>query len=335
MRPASSVPFRERSLRQGDEAKVIELLTTVFGHWPGRRTPVPPIEHLRWKLRSHEKAAECHIVAEAGPELVGVRISLARKVKIKERILLARQGADVAVRPDYQRRGVLTRMFQFHRQQLDESFDLGFGNTSHPAALKLDARKGHRPLGNRIQVLQCASFRSRAVKQTSRPEPWTISTTTAFDSRIDAFWEEASKPFDFIVVRTKDYLNWRYCDVRSGISEVLLAEQDGDVIGYTALRVAGTTGHIVDLLALPGRLDVTSCLLREAFLRFSSASVSNVESWLPSHHPYAELFRDSGFTFKNAMPFTYNPMRTARAYLCFLDEPGAAVHLAAGDLDLV
>ena len=275
------------------------------------------------------------MVTEAGTELIAVRISLARKVKIKGRILLARQGADLAVHPDYQRRGVLTRLFAFRRRQLDASFDLAFGNTTHPAALKLDARKGHRPLGNRIQVLQCARFRSRAVGQASPPEPWTISTATSFDSRIDAFWEEASKPFDFIVVRTRDYLNWRYCDVRSGISEVLIAEQDGLVIGYAALRVTRIAGHIVDLLSLPGHLEVASALVREALVRFRRAGVPTVESWLPTHHPYAELFREGGFTFKNAMPFTYCPMRTGGAYLSFLDEPGAAVHLAAGDLDLV
>lgn len=331
----SRSPFRERPLRAGDEAEVVELLARVFGHWPGRKTAVPAIEHLRWKLRSHEKAAKFHIVAEAGGELVGVRISLARLVKIKERILLARQGADLAVHPDYQRRGVLSRMFEFRRQELDETFDLAFGNTSHPATLKLDIRTGHRPLGNRIQVLECASFRSRVAEQAGGTQPWTISAATTFDSRIDSFWEEASKPFDFIVVRTRDYLNWRYCDVRSGISEVLIAEQDGLVIGYAALRVTRIAGHIVDLLSLPGHLEVASALVREALVRFRRAGVPTVESWLPTHHPYAELFREGGFTFKNAMPFTYCPMRTGGAYLSFLDEPGAAVHLAAGDLDLV
>ena len=331
----SRSPFRERPLRAGDEAEVVELLARVFGHWPGRKTPVPAIEHLRWKLRSHEKAGKFHIVAEAGGELVGVRISLAREVKVKERILLVRQGADLAVHPDYQRRGVLSRMFEFRRQELDETFDLAFGNTSHPATLKLDIRTGHRPLGNRIQVLECASFRSRVAEQAGGTQPWTISAVTTFDSRIDSFWEEASKPFDFIVVRTRDYLNWRYCDVRSGITEVLIAEQDGVVIGYAALRAARIAGHIADLLVLPGRLEVASALLREAFIRFARTDVPTVESWLPSHHPYGDLFRDAGFTFKNNMPFTYRPMRTAMAYLSFLDEPEAAVHLAAGDLDLI
>ena len=103
-----------------------------------------------------------------------------------------------------------------------------------------------------------------------------IRTAERFDARADEFFEEAAKPFDFIVTRRHDYLNWRYCDPRAGRYEVLLAEQDDTLIGYAVTRVQNDRGYLVDLLARPERLDAVDALVTEAVRQMREAGVAGV-----------------------------------------------------------
>lgn len=65
-----------RFLREGEEEKLLEFLISAFDRWPSHEIAVPAIDHLRWKLRSHQKDIGRHIVAELGSEIVGSRLSL-------------------------------------------------------------------------------------------------------------------------------------------------------------------------------------------------------------------------------------------------------------------
>jgi hypothetical protein len=127
-----------------------------------------------------------------------------------------------------------------------------------------------------------------------------IKGTTVFDTRIDHFWREVVDHHGFIVERSSDYLNWRYCDQRAGDFFVKLVEDDGHILGYSVLRVNRyfeeyPVGYIVDLLALPNRLDAVEALVMDAVNYFDEQNINIVNSLVVKNHPYVEILNRYGF----------------------------------------
>jgi len=127
-----------------------------------------------------------------------------------------------------------------------------------------------------------------------------ISEIRSFDDRVNIFWDEIKDHYDFIVERDRDYLNWRYCDPRGGDYVVKQAEDNGRVLGYSILRVNKykkdyPIGYIVDLLTLPGRLDVADALVAEANKYFDSHNINIIKYLLIRNHPYEKILRKYEF----------------------------------------
>jgi hypothetical protein len=121
-----------------------------------------------------------------------------------------------------------------------------------------------------------------------------------FDERIDDFWEEISNHYEFIVERRRDYLNWRYCDPRAGNFIVKQAEKDGRILGYSVLKInkirnAYPVGFIIDVLALPNRLDVVDALAADAIKYFDSSDINIISCLILKNNPYRLIFNQYGF----------------------------------------
>ncbi|MCI0850086.1 MAG: GNAT family N-acetyltransferase, partial [Chloroflexi bacterium] len=108
--PDASPHISARPYREGDEPGILAVLTAAFGRWPAAEIEVDPLEHLRWKLSNHLGLPGHHIVAEADGRIVGTQATLIQPIKVNGRVLLASQGFDVAVHPQYQRQGVRSCM---------------------------------------------------------------------------------------------------------------------------------------------------------------------------------------------------------------------------------
>ena len=215
-----------------------------------------------------------------------------------------------------------------------ETADLSYGYQSgRVAARKAYASMESGSFANGLSVL-VAPTRSAPPDGVSR-DPWSLRSVKMFDERIDVFWKEASHQFDFATARSRELLNWRYCDRRGGNFSVVLAEQDGRILGYTVERCSRGKGYIADLLALPGRLDVVSSLVRTALADLSRAGVEEAACWLTLRHAYLKTLAGLGFKETGTKDLTYLPFKTPDTELSYLRSPKTAVHLVAGDTDLI
>ena len=357
---SDGAPLALRFFREGDETTMLRVLQGAFPAWPAVEIGVDPIDHLRWKLRSHEQALQTHFVIEDGGEIIGSESFLAQHAKIGDQIALTCHVGDVCVRPDHQGRGALLQMYMFIMPQLRESYDahLVFRPRNRSSAVVRQGDTRPIPFANQVHALvrplrpwpasgglskaprQLVAWARAALGDLPAPkqmvEPWELRQVPRFDERIDALWDEASRPFHFIVARDRERLNWRYADPRAGLFMLRLAEQDGRILGYSVLRVSHGTGHIADLLVLPGRVDVLCSLLRDALAIFRSQGLAKVEVWCATHHPYRETLRRCGFLLKwRTVPLTLNIYHPERFDPAFLSDRRAAIHLMAGDTDLV
>lgn len=358
-----------RLMCDDDFPAVLELLQDTFGTWPKVATSAAPIDHLRWKLGDGRPGESYHFVAELDGRIIGFQLNHMWRAKVGHRELRLLRGWDSAVHPDFQGKGVMSVM----RPAMNSFFwpisDFFLGGSDHPATPRLHARgnEERRDFGHRWLVfvrpltLRAAlrtfklrpdrapqklpgSFASfarwlaiEARERLAQREP-SISITTAerFDERIDAFCDEASQQFDFIIVRNNELLNWRYADRRAGDFTIRLATEGERVVGYCALRVANGRGHIADLLALPGRRDVVAALARDATTQLRRVGVSVIECWLFENHPYAATLDSCGFLGRrHRRQLTYEAVAVAPSEIELLSDTSTVGHLAVGDIDIV
>jgi hypothetical protein len=369
---SESIPeLKVRNPGEADEARMIDLLSRAFRRWPRFEIPVSAIEHLRWKMRSDPAAARHHWVGEIDGRIVVMLLRVIRRVRVKGRDCLVRDGADAAVDPEFQARGLYAALNDQARERPQfTEVDFGLSISSNPRVQRRSARKGARPLANPIQVLQkpcrvsAIVRRHRAQHRGGLPTPlavlrielekarnrighrpywrrvrraWSLTTLERFDDRIDAFFDEAARAFDFVVVRSSGYLNWRYCEPAAGHFTVRVAEREGRILGYLVFKISGGNGYIADLLALPGRIDVVRSLIEDALRLLREARTELVSCWMITRHPYNGLLRRYGFVdARRDVGFVYNTAAhpESRA-LDFLEEPTARIHLTQGDSDWV
>jgi hypothetical protein len=165
---------------------------------------------------------------------------------------------------------------------------------------------------------------------------WSITTLERFDDRIGECFDEAVKSFDFLVVRSRDYMNWRYCDPAAGRFTVRTAQQAGRILGYLVFKVSQESAYIADLLALPGRIDVVRSLIEDAFHLFREAGVEIATCWMISRHPYNGILRKYGFSdSRRSVGFRYFTVSLDESELEFLGDAGVRIHLNHGDSDWI
>lgn len=337
-RPEATPKFECRLYRPGDDEGLVTLLERAFDGWPAVETSVAPIDHLRWKVRAESDPPPVFSVAEADAKIVGAGLTMRQSFKVGDRILPGRQGTDFAADPDYRGQGIGRELLAFDLREYPAhvAFELHVGSRSrHPAMSTLRTRVYNTslPLAHEVDVLMAPL--SVVATHVAAPATWSISEATEFDDRIGPFFDEASTPFDLIVVRTKDYLNWRYADPRAGRFRIRLAESGGRLVGYSVTTSMRRHGYIADLLTLPGRVDVAESLLHDALAAFREAGLESGRCWAPHGHPYTDALRSAGFIQrKQARHVTYRAYRYPEAARA-LSGPEARVHLMFGDSDSV
>jgi len=361
-----------RTARKDDWPQIVELLLEVFRRWPAFELDVSPLEHLRWKMRSDPLAARHQWVTEIDGRIVATLLRIVRRVRIKRRDYLLRDNVDVAVDPRHGKRG-LYRAISQHAWDSPQASEIGlsFSYSTNPRTRRRpgDGESQSHSLGNPIQVLE-KTYRARAVVARRRekyggrlPLPlaalrislerasnrlrhlpywrsakgaWSITALERFDHRIEEFFEQASEPFDLVMVRGRDYMNWRYCDPAAGQFTVRAAEQQGRLLGYLVFKISEGEGYIADLLALPGRTDVLRSLIEDSLQIFRRARVKRICCWMVSRHPYHRVLRRYGFVdSRRDVGFSYWAGNFKGCDLGFLDDAGASVHLTLGDSDWI
>jgi hypothetical protein len=165
---------------------------------------------------------------------------------------------------------------------------------------------------------------------------WSLRETRTFDERADAFGRRAAEAFDLIQLRDRRFLNWRYFDPRTPNATVWVAEEDGQLLGYVAYRTEGSEGYLIDLLALPGRLDVAHSLAAHAERALRESGVMVARCWIVRRHPYVPVLHACGFIPSGyQVGFGYHALRMPESELGFMSKADARIHLTLADLDMV
>jgi hypothetical protein len=359
-----------RNPREADGPQLLDLLFRAFPRWPQFELDVSPLEHVLWKMRSDPIAARHQWVAVIDERIVAMMLRIVRRVRVKGRDYMVREGVDAAIDSRYEGQRLMGAMLDHSLASTEGSgIHLTLGYTTNPRIERRSRRLGFIPLSNPIQVLE-KPFRARAIAVRTKERyggrlpallaalgielkaawnrlrhppfwrpvnpVWSIDTLERFDGRTDRFFDEAARSFDFLVVRRQDYMNWRYCDPAAARFTVRIAKLEGSILGYLVLKVSEGEGYIADLLALPGRTDVVRSLIEDAVRRFREAEVERVHCWMIARHPYNEILLRYGFMDSGRkVSFHYRAESLDDEVLDFVAHADARIHLTQGDSDWV
>jgi hypothetical protein len=168
-----------------------------------------------------------------------------------------------------------------------------------------------------------------------------IRDITRFGVEINKFWEQVKDGYDFIIEKTMDYLNWRFCDPRGGFYKVLLASDESQVVGYIVYKINRyredyPVGYIMEVLALPDRSDVVDSLISVVVERFDSFGVNIVHAQVVKGHPYESLLKRHGFVDSRVKPFlNYRAVALGDELGKFVNASPERLHYQYGESDSV
>lgn len=324
-----SVEYKTRPYNSSDDEPIVELLREVFNGWPSFDISVSPLVHWRWKYEHKFLKNKLIAVAQKDDKIIGALQSLPLKIKINEQIVPANLGADAAVHPDYRRMGVRNSISHLIKEmRIKAGIKLLIATSTNPITIRMLSRDRFRfpvPILNLTRIKDINKQLREMPMKNQKIMKWgfhvarisnkirnafsaraydrhvlNISRIDGFDEGANDFWKEISEHYDFIIVRDRDFLNWRFSDPRAG-NFVIKSVEDGErLLGYcvTAInraRESYPVGYIADLLALPGRLDVVDSLISDAVDFFDRNDVNIINCLMARGHPWVKNLQRHGF----------------------------------------
>lgn len=262
-----------RTFRPGDEGEANRLFNLVFRE-------NRPLEEWHWKFQWEPIIT----VAEVDGKIVGEYPNLVTRFRYCNRVMRAAQPVDTAIQPDFRGGELLRRMFAIQLSLAKErqiAFGFGFPNPGHHRVGKrflkycdlfplpvLFRRLNYRQaVKRRIPrapgwILALVDLLSGILARLSLgrrgSEDIAIKKVSKFDERIDALWKIASESYGILMVRDRQFLNWRYVANPSHRYTILIGEKDGAIVGYTVLTMRQDgdirTGEIADILTIKDRV---------------------------------------------------------------------------------
>ena len=313
-----------RKYLHGDDKEIVRFLNFIFPEWGD-------VKYWKW-LHRDNVLKNLISLGVTGKKIIGINLSIPLRLKIGELILDSACEIIGGIHPDHRRIGVYSEINKF-RMELIKKKGIKFfysyvsdpiiikqylGNQNyfifpHPIInyvwiknidlhlKKLDAKNAWVKKVGFFVLKTISKIRKTMEHAKKNNERIKISEISAFDTRINSFWEMVSKRYCFIIERTKDYLNWRYCDSRSGDNVIKQIEEEENILGYIVLRIRTSKakdyyiGTIVDLLTIPNRIDVIDALVAEAINYFISKRINTIECLFAKNTKFASVLKKHGF----------------------------------------
>jgi GNAT superfamily N-acetyltransferase len=315
-----------RPYKDGDEEGIYALWKVVYPehsydreHW---------MKWWRWKYKDNPSGMGVICVAEHNGRIVAHTAELPVMMKVGSESVLVGFSLDAMTDPDYRRQGtfkalVKARCTEGEKRGIRATY--GFRNKSSYPYPTLATRLGmfdgatmqkvfrpldwHRTLRTQTQnrllltigpsaggLLSAMLFRP---SKKTPPKGLTIAQAPRLDERVDELCRRVSDQYQVMVLRNRDYLNWRYVAPPHTTYSIYMAERSEAVVGYLVLGRSqadqAKMGVIVDVLA--DTREVAQCLISKAVGRCKEENLDFVWSARMAGTSLAEAYRRNGFIF--------------------------------------
>ena len=312
----------------GMEKEIVELLDIGFNGWPKIDLKCSNVDFWRWKyLDNSTGIVNLHVIMD-DDKIISCDHCVPHFVKIMDKVELCGIRADLTIHPDYRGKN-LWRMSAEYATVTEKRDGIKMIHylTGNPIVVKrmiknrpqfphqlvnlvrvqdIDKHLEYMPMERDWLIrtgFKAVSFLknfTKSNKKISAYHKYSVERVDSFDDEIDGFWSKVREQYFFIVERDEKYLNWRYCDPRSGGHVVYLVRNQEEITGYMVVKINKyfkdyPIGFIVDLLTLPEEFDSVEILLKKAIDYFDENNVNIINYLMVKDHPYSKIVSDHGF----------------------------------------
>lgn len=204
-------PITIRAFREGDEQALLAGYNAVF------QKP-RSLAHFHWKFRDNPVGAYHIAVAEHEQHgIVGCYASMPVRVRMEGEDLVAAQGLDMWVLPDFRRHGARPGLFVHIGWKMYEifggtapgqaRFHYGWPIPNWRIGQKYLRYENIRDWDFLFRTAQGGGFAPRAT-----PAQLETRVVARAAADVDALWERIKDESRLAIVRDARYLNWRYAD---------------------------------------------------------------------------------------------------------------------------
>ena len=254
-----------RSYNEGDEIGYIGLMNIGFRKYKCN------LKRWHWEYKDNPFGS-IQIFGDFRGKIVGHMGLVCAPIKIGKRIVRGSQAVDLAVHPDFRRKGMFLKIGKKLMQDAEnEGIMVSYGVPNEPAyrghlkygwfyvseipiLVKIMNKKGFflfvlakfrgfitRPHFNLMSKF--VALLKNLIKLTYMgycknvlcPDDSESHIVTSFDEQVDKLWNEASKQYRLLVVRNAKYLNWRYARKPQSNYVILTIERNCKLEGYVVL----------------------------------------------------------------------------------------------------
>lgn len=292
-----------RTYKRGDEGGIVQFLARYDKEFTSDI----------WKWKYHNTPGKFISIAEYDNQVVGHMALLPMRMKVGRETITGCMSVDLFVNPDFRRQGIFLSLTEnLVRSSEEERVPLMFGFPT-PLSYHGHLKRGHFHVGNiRIYArpvdirgyLQSHSPTSPNTSVGARSFSrvlntslmalskilWTecndveITRHRSFDNRFNRLWHRVSKRHEIIVVRDREYLEWRYSRRSDKEYVVFVAETDEDIAGYIIVAKekhnGSYVGKILDILS--ERDEVLQMLLQYGIEYLLQEEVGYIGVWAPA-----------------------------------------------------
>lgn len=294
-------------------------------------------EYFQWEYRENPAGKAIIWTARHNNEIVGQYVVNMAKIKIDNQTLLGSLSIKTLTRSDFRGKGIHIHLAQKTFETCKANnvvFTYGFPNkTVYDACIE---RLGFVDIG-RVPLLVKLINTDNLFKRYIRNRPIerilsglippilnlfnffisiknerekrlfifkgvSLKEIGHFDERIDAFWEAVKIKHKNLMVRNKDFLNWRYCNNPRRKYRIVIAEDNNsNIMAYIVLRISTVdnvkVGFIVDILSREDELSnrAASLLITNSFNYFRKNEVMIADCLMLKNNIYFKLLKRQGF----------------------------------------
>lgn len=274
-----------RRFRQQDEPSVLALLDASLGRGPAGRTA----EFFRWKHQENVFGPSFMWVAEMDDRIVGLRAFMQWRFRSGDRRLTAVRAVDTATHPDYQGKGIFSRLTLDAIDELRGEVDFVFNTPnaqSGPGYLKMGWQTvGRLPVWIRVRRPVRFARGMRHLDSTPKPGGRTGSTAAPraaveledLQEVDDLLQRAATSDVGLATLRNSHYLRWRYAQAPALDYRAIALRDRGKLRGLAIFRTRprGSLAEatIAELIVAAGDTAASIGLLRRVV---RAASVDHV-----------------------------------------------------------
>lgn len=361
IKTAEKFNWKARPYSKNDLAQYLKLTTSEYNAGDDISSPA----YTKWLYEENPAGGVNMWLAETDNQVVGSYSTIPVKLLVDGKEILGSQSLNTLTHKDYRGKKIFVTLAELSYQNgfIDRNISLIYGLPNRNSYHGFVTRLGFTDIGN-IPLLLKSTNLGGLLKTRNRLIPaWIfnlvgrfifrrqrlaydkkrlkIEKVLSFDERFDRLWEANRHLFKNIVIRNRQYLNWRYINnpVRK-YAAFSISDLTGGLKGFIVCKaslIRGIkTGLIGDLFAERNDPQIASLLIKKAeeYLYEQGCAVSG--ALLFKSHPFYNTFIKNNFV---KCPSLLNPnsfpiiVRAMDKKLRLAANPGKW-YLTMGDFDV-